>query len=138
MTEEGGGGSFKHKWGVHKVKELYDAQSGNFRQDVIESALAHYSEGELIAGDGLRSLWEEWIPKGTVPDAYRIDDEKKHIDIYEVVVTSDISDKKCFKYHQVAMAVDEQYWTVKVHICHWMGNIIASDNPYGWGMLDID
>jgi hypothetical protein len=31
-------------------------------------------------------MWESWIPTGTVPDASRIDDEKKHIDIYEVVV----------------------------------------------------
>ena len=81
-------------------------------------------------------MWERDIPPGARPDAYLINDEKKHIDIYEIVVTSDLSDSKCITYSNLAIAVDEQHWTVTVHICHWMGNIIASDDPIQWGMLD--
>ena len=79
-------------------------------------------------------MWEESIPSRTLPDAYRIDDEEGHIDIYEIVVAHDLTDEKCLKYFSMALAMDAEYWTMTVHICHWMGNIIASDNPFMWGM----
>ena len=52
-----------------------------------------------------------------MPDASPIDDEKKHIDIYEVVVTSDLSDKKCLRYHNTAMAVDEDHFYLDEFTC---------------------
>ncbi len=80
---------------------------------------------EGMSGTGFRANLERAVGHGLsfrlVPDAHRIDEEERTVEVHEVEVTHSMSENKLERYLRLYWALDEHDWELRVFVVNRFG-----------------